>query len=271
MISYLDNLKWIIPSQKESNSNITNQINIQTNNFDELNSLNSSESDSDYDYDKIISKDLNVSPVIKKTNQTLQNIQEDYNKIHLELLEKEQLVRSQVNSDTVEKIKENYTEYINDDLQIIRAYKNYEKNIKEFEDIKKNSIGQNINKQELDNKINQIDLKLENTIELINQIKSNGDEFIKKIIHLENMIKIHDVHREQILSKLEKFDNGCDEIKNNNLKVLNFFHNYQNKYLCVFSKFNYNLFCSNKYFKYIGLGIGIFSVVLFGYKYLKKN
>jgi len=291
MTSYLDNIKWIMSGQKESNSNIISQFNIQTNNFDELYSLNGSECDSE-DYHKIISKDLCVSPEQKnkpnltfKTESTLKSIQEDYNKIHNNLIEKERLVRSRVNSDTVEKIKANYTEYINDDIQIIKDFalimetfehikdklKDFETDIKDFEiDIKKNIICQDENKQELDNKINHIDLRLENTIELMNQIKLNGDEFIKKIIHLENLIKTHDEHRDEILLRLEKFDKDHKEIKNNNLQVLNFFKDYQNYW--TFSRSNdNNLFYSNNYFKYIGLGIGISSVILFGYKFIKNK
>lgn len=290
MTSYLDNLKWIVSGQKETNTNTNTKLNtdsnyIQTDNYDELNSLNGSESDSDYD--KIMSKDICINSELKNTNQTskpehtLKSIQEDYNKIHNELVKKEQLVRNRVNSDTVEKIKQNYTEFINDDVQIIKDFatvmetfehikeklKDFEIDIKEFEDdIKKNSISQDINKQELDNKINQIDLRLENTVQLMNQIKFNGDEFIKKIIHLENLIQTHDEHRKEILSRLEKFDKEHNEMKNHNLRILNFFHDYQ--YQWIFS--NYNLSNYNNYFKYIGVGLGICSVFMFGYKFLKK-
>lgn len=287
MSIYLENFKWIISGQKEESLN--NKINIQTDNLEEHNSVNNSESDSDYDYDKIISKDITNShdftSNVNHVNQTLKSIQEDYNKIHKNLIQKERLVRNRVNSDTVEKIKENYSEFINDDIQIIKDFaiimetfehikdklKDFETGIKEFEeDIKKNTINQDENKQELDNKINHIDLRLENTIKLMDQIKSNGDEFIKKIIHLENLIKTHDEHREQILLRLEKFDKDHKEIKNINLRVLNFFHDYQNYW--TFSRYNINnLFYSNNYFRYIGLSIGICSAVIFGYKFMKNK
>jgi Rad3-related DNA helicase len=308
MTTYINNLKWIIPSlyepiknseenftieQKESNSDKfnldksnldkLNQINIQTDNFDESHSSNGSESGSDYDYDKIISTDLCFSQELKnnqtlKNNHTLKSIQEDYNKIHIELVKKEQLVRNRVNSDTVEKIKENYTEFINDDVQIIREFatvmetfehikeklKDFETEIKEFEeDIKKNNMNQDENKLELDNKINKIDLRLENTVQLMNQIKSNGDEFIKKIIHLENLIQSHDEHRKEILLKLEKFDKEHNEMKKTNLQMLNIFKDSKQYFTLTNSNYGY--------IKYIGICLGISSCVILTYNVLKKN
>lgn len=305
MTSYLDNLKWIMSGQTGYNQNqnlnpiqinqinkinkineineinLNNINNIKTENCDEMYSINGSESESEYH--KIVSKDVSTNHEIKNIyNQTFNDIKQDYDKIHIELVKKEQLVRNRVNSDTVERIKENYTDYINDDVQIIKDFaiimetfehitekiKKFEFGIKDFEqDIKKNISSQDENKLELDNKINQIDSRLENTIELMKQIKSNGDEFIKKIIHLENLIKSHDDHREIILSRLEKFDKEHNEIKNHNLKILNFFSNCNQFWL--FSRSHSNLYYNN-YFKFIGFGIGICSVVLFGYKYLKK-
>lgn len=253
-----------------------------------LNSPNESESasDSDYEYHKIHSRDIQnfVDESNNKVDinyQTIKSVQEDYNKIYTDLLKKEQLVRKRVNSDTVEKIKANYSDYINDDIQIIKDFaiimetfehikdrlKVFETDIKDFEEgIKKNTINQDENKQELDNKINNIDSKLENTIDLMNQIKSNGDKFIEKIIHLENLIKTHEEHRNEIMKRLEKFDQEHNEMKNNNLQVLNFFRDYQKYWLYFSSKSKENLF--NNQIGYIGIGLGI---GLLCYNFVKKN
>ena len=307
MSSYLENLKWIISGQKEASSNQHNQPNqnnknnIQVDNFDELHLLNGSDLDldldlglglgseleSDSDYDKIISKDITNSPKFTdKHNKTLKSIQADYDKIHMNLIEKEQLIRGRINSDTIEKIKENYTEYINDDVQIIKDFatimetfkhikdklKDFETDIKDFEeDIRKKTMNQYETKLELDNKINHIDERLENTIELMNLIKSNGDDFIKKIIHLENLIQTHDEHRNQILTKLGNFDKEHNEMKNYNLKILNFLHDYQQNW--IFTNPNQNFIFNYNYLTYvkIGMGLGLCSFILFGYRFIKKN
>lgn len=274
MSSYLDNLKWIVTSKKESE--IQEQILNKNTNSDENYLMADSESDSESEYHKINS---NYMP---NTNDSLfYNLAKDnYEKTYKELLDKEQLVRKRVNSDTFEKIKQNYTEYINDDVQIIKEFalvmetfeniniklKNFVFEIGNFESGIKKYIGEHdVNKLEINNKINQIDKKLDNTIGMINKIKFDSDKFIKKLINLENLIKTHDEHRNEILLRLDKFNKEHDEMKNNNLQVLNFFKDTHQYFM--FSSLNLN----SNYLKYIGISLGISSCLFFSYKLMNKN
>ncbi len=280
MTSYFDNIKWIMSSQKEINTDINTCTNTETN-LSLIQDNKEVESDSDYEYDKIGEKEIKNLNQLKTLSPTNKG---DYEKIYTELVEKEQIVRNRLDSDTVEKIKANYTEYMDSDVQIIKDFAlimetfvhikdkliQFETNIKEFEnDMDKNKLVQFENKSELDAKFTHIESKIENAIELMNKINSNSGEFMEKIIQLENSIKDHDTHREQILSRLEKFDKDHNEIKNNNLKILSVFTNYQ-KYF-MFSYSNSNNINYTRYLKYFGMGIGICSSLIFGYKYLKKN
>jgi len=275
MASYLDNLKWIVSGKKETDSFEQTQYK-KDNNLDKTYSLADSESDSDSEYQKITPNKLTTTDELL----FLAMAKENYEKTYKELVDKEQLVRKRVNSDTFEKIKQNYTEYINDDVQIIKEFalvmetfenikiklKNFEFDIGNFESgIKKYIEEHDENRIEINNKINQIDMKLDNTIGIINKIKFDSDEFIKKIINLENLIKTHDERRNEILLKLEKFNKEHDEMKNNNSQVSNIFKDTQEYFM--FSNPNQN----SNHFKYIGISLGICSCLVLTFKLLKKN
>lgn len=268
MTTYLDNLKWIVSGKIKKEP-----LKILDESF-EINSTNGSgfgfESDSDHEYDKI---------VIDKQIET-NNPKENYDKIYKELVDTEKLIRKRVNSDTIEKIKENYVEYINDDVQIIKEFalimetfdniktklKNFELEMNYFESgIKKFTTNKNDDNLEINNKFNQIDNRLENTVEMINKIKFNYDDFMVKIIHLENLIKIHDEHRNEILLKLDNFNKEHNDMKNNNLKALKILKDSQ-QYFIFSDQSSYN-----NYIKYLSIGLGICSCVVFSYKFLKKN
>lgn len=190
-----------------------------------------------------------------------------YNKLYSEMVEQEQIVRERLNSDTLEKIKANCEEYIDSDIQIIRDFANvmntfthikeklheFELNINQFEsDMSASKLIQCSTNTELDTKLVGIENKLSGVIDMVDKINSNSNEFMNKIIHLENLIKTHETNREQILLKLEKYDIFQKEIKENKLNRLFGYQNYYN------------------YLKYFGCGIGLSLCAIVGYKYFGK-
>jgi hypothetical protein len=265
MNSYLDNFKWFVPNTTTNNQMIT-QGGFEKKPNNESNSDYESNSDSENEYHKI---DIDSKNIIININnhKSLGNLDtsQNYEKIYSELLEKEQIVRERLNSDTVEKIKENYTEYIDSDIQIIKEFAlimdsfvhikeklvSFEKNIKDFENhIQISKTTQHENNSELENKINRIDSKLNETLNMWEEINSTSEKMINKIVNLENAIKENDIHREEFIKRFEKFDKEHNEIKKNNIQMLNIFSDYQRFF--VFSNFeNYQY----KWFQYIGIGV----------------
>jgi hypothetical protein len=218
MATYLNNFKWIISKQEEPKKNLTDKTELELN---PLNSKTKSDSDSDCekDYAKINNEDL-------QTN--INEIKNEYDKIHTEMINKEQLVRNRLDSDTIEQIKSNCEEYVNDDIKIIKdfalvmeSFNHIKKKLKEFEsginsfesEILIKTSNQDENNAELDSRINQIDIKLENTIKLMEQIEVNNDNIMEKIVKLENAISAHSTQRHEILTKLDTIN--TDTYENN--------------------------------------------------------
>lgn len=155
-----------------------------------------------------------------------------HDKIHDEMIEKEQLVRQRLDSDTVEKIKTDYTEYLDNDIKIIQDFANiintfeqiqsklndFESDIKEFElDIRKKTKSNEENNNELNERIDLIDTKLNETIDLMKSIKSDSDNCMKHILKLENGIIQNETKGQQILNKI----NNVETIKVND-KIIKF-------------------------------------------------
>jgi hypothetical protein len=288
MSNYLENLKWFVsnpsPTNNPTNNDFTGE-NIKANNFVELperhddakkdldllisnytsgsgsGSGSGSDIDSDHEYDKIILLDP------QNINQTQQS---NYSQIYLDLIEKEQLVRQSLPPDTVDKIKANYTEYLDSDVKIIKDFagimenfvhikeqlKNFESDIKEFkQNIRTSNLAQiSGNKLEFDEKINLIDEKIEKLNFIMNQTNNLVDDYMGKITHLENSIKENETHRKEIMLRLENFDKEHKEFKNNNTKFLKIFSDYQ-KHLIFSNNESYN-WVNYVCLGLIGVGIG---------------
>lgn len=215
MANYLDNLKWIISGQTESNIEPNIKLNIKPN---ESNPKTELEFDSAYDSE---SEFENVYTVNEPLKINMEEIKKEYGKIHIELIKKELLVREKLNSGTIEQIKLNCKEYVNDEIKIIKDFAivmesfnhikdkliEFESGMKEFEsDIKIKTTNQDLSNSELDNRISMIDEKINNTIVMIEQINSTSNEVLDKIVKLENIINIHSTQREELLSKLNKVE-----------------------------------------------------------------
>ena len=212
MANYLDNLKWIISGQTESNIE-PNLSNPKT----ELEFDSAYDSESEFENVYTVNEPMKIN--MEKIN--MEEIKKEYGKIHIELIKKEQLVRERLNSDTIEQIKLNCKEYVNDEIKIIKDFAivmesfnhikdkliEFESGMKEFEsDIKIKTSNQDLSNSELDNRISMIDDKLNNTIVMIEQINSTSNEVMDKIVKLENIINIHSTQREELLSKLNKVE-----------------------------------------------------------------
>jgi len=228
MASYLDNLKWMVTGKNVS-INKTNEI--------YLNNINVTYStyDSESEFENIHSIDKPLKINIEKIN--MEEIKKEYGTIKMELIKKEQLVRDRLDSDTIEHIKSNCKEYVNDEIKIIKDFATvidsfnhikekiikFELGMKEFEsDIIIKTINQDLSNTELDNRINMIDEKLNNTIEMIEQINSTSNVLMEKIVKLENIIYTHSVQREELLTKLNKVELA--------------------KSKCLWTKYMYNLY-----------------------------
>ena len=283
MSNYLENLKWLVPSPISNKSDkIENKKNDVLGLESELDSESSTHSDSDAEYDKItvgFSKSDKNSQV-KSQIQT----KSDYSQIYSDLMEKEQLVRESLDPNTVDRIKANYTEYLDSDVKIIKDFagimenfvhikeqlRNFESDIKEFEqNIRTSNLAQiSENKSELDEKINQIDEKIERLSNLMTMTNGLVDDYIDKITQLENSIKENETHRQEIMLRLENFDKEHIELKNNNIKFFSIFNDYQKHFAFV----NPNL---NNWINYSSLGligIGLAFCIKFGLdKLLSKS
>ena len=295
MSGYLDNLKWLVSSPNSNKSGV-----VENKKNEDLDSGSDSESpnhsDSDLEYDKITvglgesnkknseSNKKNSQGKKKQLDSDCQQeqkirTQSDYSQIYSDLIKKEQLVRESLDPDTVDKIKANYTEYLDSEVQIIKDFagimenfvhikeqlKNFELDIKEFEqNIRTSNLAQiSENKSELDEKINLIDKKIEELSGLMNGTNGLVNNYIDKITQLENSIKENETHRQEIMSRLEKFDKEHVELKNNSIKFLTVFTDYQKHFALT----NNN---SSNWINY--LSWSLFSVgVGFGIKYLVKN
>lgn len=229
MSEYLNNLKLMIIGQTKYPKQIESEFAYDL------------EYENDNEYTKIDSKNL---------QENIVEIKKAYEKIQIEMISKEQLVRKRLDSDTIEKIKSNCEEYVNDDVKIIKDFAlimesfnhikeklvNFEFGIKEFEsEIKIKTLNQDENNAELDNRINHIDTKLDNTIQLMEQIKINSNGLMEKIVKLENIISEHSTQRCEILSKLNKINFDKSNQTKSNYHI--FFNNYLNLNN-FFSKFN---------------------------------
>lgn len=261
MTSYFENLKWIITRQEVSNmtSKSPDKFEIvERHNGDNEIAL-------DYDFVPIDNNNL-------KSQSNIQDIITQYNSIHLEMIKKEQLVRERLDSDTIDKIKSNYTDYINDDIKIIKDFaiimetfshiqnklSEFECGIKEFESgIRTITSNQDSNNVEFENKIQQIDIKLNNTIKFMEEIKLNNNIVMEKIIKLENTINANDIKGQEILTKLE------------NINVVNKNNNVWHKQKKYFKIPIYNYY--NDILIYVLTGSCIIGTY-FGIKYiLRKN
>lgn len=225
MTSYLDNFKWLIDRQDKTklSSKSPDKFEIIKKHGGDI------EIEQDYDFGPS-NNDISTS----KTQPNIKEIISQYNTIHLEMVKKEQLVRERLDSDTFDRIKSNYTDYINDDIKIIKDFaiimetfshiqnklSEFESGIKEFESgIRIITSTQDSNNMEFENKIKQIDIKLDNTIKFMEEIKLNNDMVMKKIINLENTINSNDIKGQEILTKLENINivNNGDKIYNNKI------------------------------------------------------
>jgi hypothetical protein len=192
MKSYLDILKWTMTGKNETYDK-TNEIYLN-------NIVVIYDSESEFENVHSIDKPLKI------------NIDMEENK-------KEQIVRDILDSNTIEHIKSNCNEYVNDEIKIINDFSTiiesfnhikekiieFESCMKEFEsDIKIKTTNHDLSNAELDNRINIIDNKLNNTIGMIEQMNSTSNELMKKIIKLENIINTHYAQRKELLTKLNK-------------------------------------------------------------------
>ena len=225
MTSYLENLKWILSKQEVSNP--TSKL---PGGFEIVDGHNGdNEIEGDYDFGPIANTDSRSQ---SQTQPNIQDVISQYNTIQLEMKQKEQLVRERLDSDTIDKIKSNYTDYINDDIKIIKDFaiimetfshiqkklSEFEHGIKEFElDMKNKTSTQDSNNQEFENKIQQIDIKLNDTLKFIEEIKLNNDIVMEKIIKLENTINLNDIKGQEILTRLEKINHTNNKDKNENI------------------------------------------------------
>jgi hypothetical protein len=222
MANYLDNLKLIILGQIESNTkqNVSNpktelEFDLAYDSESEFENVYTVNEPLKIDMEKINMEKINMEKI------NIEEIKKEYGKIHIELVKKELLVRERLNSDTIEQIKLNCKEYVNDDIKIIKDFAivmesfnhikdkliEFESGMKEFEsDIKIKTSNQDLSNSELDNRISMIDEKLNNTIGMIEQINSTSNEVMDKIVKLENIINIHSTQREELLSKLNKVE-----------------------------------------------------------------
>lgn len=236
MTSYLENLKWIIARQDET----SNPSSKSPDKFEIIERHNSDgENKIEYYFDQ---EDNNL---ISHPQSDIQEINFEYNTIHLEMIKKKQLIRDRFDSDTIDKIKSNYTDYINDDVKIIKDFaiimetftniqnklNEYVSDIKEFENsIRTKTLNYGANNLEFENKIKQIDIKLDNTIKFMEEIKFNNDMVMEKIIKLENKIYTNDIKGQEILTRLENINIANDDDKKEN-KVINWYK--QNTYFCI--------------------------------------
>ena len=278
MSSYYENIKSLFSvDNTERNNKLPSETNHKSdsNEFEHLD-----DSDCDHDYDKIKKDSIYHN---KQSNFELDKANDTYHSIYNEMVEKEQIVRERLDSDLIDKIKENCSEFIDSDVQIIKDFatimksftdiksklKEFETNIRNFEsDMNVNKLNQTESKSEISTKLKIIESDLEKVFAKVNNFDMVGYDFMEKLVCLENSIKSHEIQRNEILNQMEKFHKEQREIKENNLKILNIFNNFQK-----FSFFQHyytkdNLFSS---IKIIGGGLFVGFCVKFGLSYFQKK
>lgn len=250
MAKYLDNLKWIISGKTEAyiESNIKSNIELNLNSnsnpnfYSKYNSnSNTNKHRTELEFDSTYDSESEFENVytLDKSKINIEEIKKEYGNIQMELIKKEQLVRSRLDSDTIEQIKSNCKEYVNDDIKIIKDFAivmesfnhikekliGFETGMKEFEsDIKIKTSNQELSNAELDNRINMIDRKLNTTMEMIEQMNLTSNELMEKIVKLENIINTHSTQREELLKKL----NNVELSKHNSSEYYNKYMNFTN-------------------------------------------
>ena len=240
MTSYFDNFKWIISNKEEHKANLKSP-----DKFEIVENHKSNEIESNCDF----GSEYNNNHTYQKN---IHDVIYQYNTIHLEMIEKEQLVRDRLSIDTIDKIKTNYYDYINDDIKIIKDFamimetfshiqkklNDFESGIRVFElDVRNKTLNQDTNNQEFENKIQQIDVKLDNTIKFMEEIKLNNDLVMKKIIKLENTINDNDIKGNELLARLEKINiTNNDDKKENNIIIQH--EQYKYPYIPMCNDFN---------------------------------
>lgn len=294
MSKYFDNIKWIITGQIENCDEIETKIEAQELNFNNV--LTKSKTDFEIELECVTTYDtetefenvqINDSMSKNKTehidirdngtenkteNINIEEIKNEYLNIESKLIKNEQLVRTRLNSDTIELIKSNCEKYVNDDIKIIKDFAiiiesfNHikeklilvETEMKIFEsDIKTKTINQEMSNVELDNRITTIDKKINNTSKMIKQMNYTIGELMKKIVQFENVIMVHSAQRNELLSKYH-------EIELTKSNCLNYFVNG----LFGFTGFYFN---NNMVFKTLfGTTCVIGSMFVFKYIYGKK-
>lgn len=271
MASYFENFKWVISNNNQFRTDTKSPEKFEfVENIHHVNEENEENNIHKCDETKSSLNQLN------KLNSEIKEVLTQYNSVHLEMVEKEQLVRKRLDSDTFDKIKSNYSEYINHDIKIIKDFavimetfshiqeklNSVESSIKEFEsDTRVKNLTPNENNQEYENKIQEIDTKLNNTLNCIKDIKSTNDELIAKIIKLENTINDNEIKGNEILIKLEKIDS-----LNNKWNISNYLY-------FDLSNLN-NLFSSSNYTNVIIMGLLSGTCIIgtyFGVKYILKK
>jgi hypothetical protein len=232
-----DYIKWFIGNNLISNKQNTNEID---------NCYFSDEFDDDhFEENSLIDCQNNTKNIINTINDkiTINETITDNNNYN-------------INNDTINNISNNisndisngisndilseYSKCIDDDNQItneimtlVKSFEgiktkinNFENDIKEFVGTKgstwktSESEEKNIeNKNNFIDKIKDIENKLENTIILINNINFGAEDFLTRILHLENSIKENELHRKEFINKFEKFTKEHDEIKQKQIVV----------------------------------------------------
>ena len=117
MTSYLENFKWIITKQEKPNTSSKSP--------DKFEIIEKHNDDNEIEHDYNFSPVNNNNLISQFQSQSQSNIQKNIlqcNTIHLEMIKKEQLVRDRLDSDTINKIKSNYSNYINNDIKIIKDF-----------------------------------------------------------------------------------------------------------------------------------------------------
>ena len=110
----------------------------------------------------------------------------------------------------------------------METFSHIQNKLSEFEsDIRTKTLNQDVNNQEYENKIQQIDIKLDNTLKFMKEIKFNNDIVMDKIIKLENTINANDIKGQEILTGLEKINVINNNDKRENISyVINRYKKY---------------------------------------------
>lgn len=159
MADYLNNFKSLVFKQKNlTNINSDDKFEIieHYNEYYQINkNQNNQNSNIETNNTHFSKKDISIK---------LKEIKE----LHDNKIEKEQLVRQRFDSDTIEQIKTNYSNYLNDDTKIVKDFANIQLKLNEFEtyvkkfesDIRQKTKLNEENNNELNERIDLIDSKL---------------------------------------------------------------------------------------------------------------